>query len=167
MADKLNSMRLLDARKIPYVAQVYDVSGEFHSGTEAAALLGVPVDAVYKTLVVLREPPKSGKPLLVLIAAHREVDMKVLAKSLNAKKLRMATAQEAEALTGLQVGGITAIVLLNRGFEICIDESARALEQIHVSAGQRGVDLKLATQDLIAFTRAKSVRATGSDKEVT
>ncbi len=167
MADKLNSMRLLDARKIPYVAQVYDASGEFHSGTEAAALLGVPVDAVYKTLVVLREPPKSGKPLLVLIAAHREVDMKVLAKSLNAKKLRMATAQEAEALTGLQVGGITAIVLLNRGFEICIDESARALEQIHVSAGQRGVDLKLATQDLIAFTRAKSVRATGSDKEVT
>jgi Cys-tRNA(Pro)/Cys-tRNA(Cys) deacylase len=157
---KLNSMRLLESRKIPYVAKTYDESGEFHSATDAAQLIGASVQAVYKTLVVLREPPKSGKPILVMVASHQEVDLKALAKSLGEKKLRMATQREAESLTGLQVGGISALVLLHRGFEICIDQPARALDQIHISAGQRGVDLQLAAKDLIEITRARIVRAT-------
>jgi len=158
-------MRLLESRKIPYIAKTYDASGEFHSAAEAAQLLGAPVESVYKTLVVLREPPKSGKPLLVMIAAHREVDLKLLAQSLGApkQKLRMATQREAESLTGLQVGGISALALLNRGFEIVLDEPARALDQIHISAGQRGVDLQLAVNDLVAVTNARVVRATSRD----
>ena len=159
---KLNSMRMLDSREIPYVATEYDASREFHSATEAAQLIGAPVESVYKTLVVLREPPKSGKPLLVLIASQRGVDLKQLAGSLGdaKRKLRMATQREAESLTGLQVGGISALALLQRGFEICLDEPAVALEQIHISAGQRGVDLRLAVKDFLAVTNAKVVRAT-------
>jgi len=90
------------------------------------------------------------------------VDLKMLAKSLGdaKRKLRMATQREAESLTGLQIGGISALALLNRGFEIVLDEPALALDQIHISAGQRGVDLQLAVKDLIAVTRAKIVRAT-------
>ena len=169
MTDKLNSMRLLESRKIPYIAKTYDASGEFHSATDAAELIGAAVESVYKTLVVLRDPstrfasgraPKSGKPILVLIASPREVDLKLLAKSIGEKSLRMATQREAESLTGLQVGGISALALLNRGFEVCIDEPALALDQIHISAGQRGVDLQLAVKDLIALTRAKTVHAT-------
>lgn len=160
MTTKLNSMRLLDSRKIPYVAKTYDASGEFHSAIDAAGLVGALVESVYKTLVVLREPPRKGKPVLVMIASAREVDLKLLARSLDEKKLRMATQREAESLTGLQVGGISALALLNRGFEICIDEPALALEKIHISAGQRGVDLQLAVRDLVALTRARVVRAT-------
>ena len=176
MASKLNSMRLLELRKIPYTAKTYDASGEFHSATEAAQLIGAPVATVYKTLVVLRDPstsrlhgaasgraPKKGKPTLVMIASDREVDLKSLAKSLDEKKLRMATQREAESLTGLQVGGISALALMNRGFEICIDEPALALDQIHISAGQRGVDLQLSGKDLIALTNAKLVRATSGE----
>ena len=159
-------MRLLESRKIAYAAKTYDASGEFHSATEAAALIGAPADAVYKTLVVLREPPKSGKPVLVMIASPREVDLKLLAKALGEKKLRMASQNEAESLTGLQVGGISALALLNRGFEICIDEPALALDQVHISAGQRGIDLQLAVKDLIALTRAKALRATISEESV-
>lgn len=162
MTDKLNSMRLLDARKVPYVARTYDTSGEFHSATDAAQLLGVPCESVYKTLVVLREPPKSGKPILVMVPAAFEVDLKLLSKSLGEKKLRMATQKEAEALTGLQVGGISALALINRGMQICIDEPAMALDRIHISAGQRGVDLELAVKDLIELTRARVVRATNA-----
>ncbi len=160
MATKLNSMRLLESRKIPFVAKTYDASGEFHSATEAAQWLGVSPDCVYKTLVVLREPPQKGKPILIMVASDRELDLKLLAKSLGEKKLRMATQREAESLTGLQVGGISALALLNRGFEICIDESARGLDQIHISAGRRGIDLRLAVKDLIDVTRAQVVRAT-------
>ena len=153
-------MRLLDSRHIKYVAIEYDPTREFHSAIDAAALIGSPPDQVYKTLVVLRDPPKSGKPIVVMIASDKEVDLKLLAKSLNEKKLRMATQREAESLTGLQVGGISALALLNRGFEICIDAPALALEHIHISAGQRGVDLQLAVKDLLAVTRAKTVQAT-------
>ena len=98
-----------------------------------------------------------------MIASDREVDLKSLAKSLDEKKLRMATQREAESLTGLLIGGISALALMNRGFEIRIDEPALALDQIHISAGQRGVDLQLSAQDLIALTNAKIVRATSGE----
>lgn len=159
MATKLNSMRLLDSRKVPYSAKTYDESGEFHSATKAAELIGAPAESVYKTLVVLREPAQKGKPILVMIPSDREVDLKALAKSLGEKKLRMATQREAESLTGLQVGGISALALLNRGFEICLDRAALSLDQIHISAGQRGVDLQLAVQDLVAITHSRTVDA--------
>lgn len=162
MTSKLNSIRVLDARKIPYVVTEYDTSGEFHSAVHVAQLIGAPIESVYKTLVVVREPPQSGKPLLVMIASDREVDLKLLAQSLGApkQKLRLATQREAETLTGLRVGGISALALLNRGFEIVLDERALALEQIHISAGARGVDVCLAVKDLIAVTQAKAVQAT-------
>ncbi len=161
MKNKLNSMRLLESLGIAYMANEYDALGEFHSAVEAAQLLGAPADSVYKTLVVLRDPPNAGKPMLVMIASDAEVDLKVLAKSLGKakQKLRMATQREAESLTGLQVGGISALGLLNRGFEIYLDSRAAALGQIHISAGQRGVDLQIAVNDLIEVTRAKVVEA--------
>ena len=155
--EKTNSMRLLDARRVAYKAKVYDPAREFHSAEDAAQLIDAPLDTVYKTLVVLRE--SKGKSLLVMIPARRQIDLKLLAKEIGEKRLRMATHTEAEELTGLQVGGISALALLNRGFEVILDTSAHALEAIHVSAGVRGIDLELRVKDLIAVTRAKVVRA--------
>jgi Cys-tRNA(Pro)/Cys-tRNA(Cys) deacylase len=71
----------------------------------------------------------------------------------------MAYHCDAEALTGLQVGGISALALLNKGFEICIDQAARQLDRIAVSAGQRGVDLYLDVSDLVRVTGARWVDA--------
>jgi len=152
---------LLDARKIEYQVTEYDRSGQFHSATEAAELIGAPASVVYKTIVVLRDPPQSGKPLLVMIASDKEVNLKTLAESVQAKKLRVATQREAEELTGLQVGGISALMLIKRGFEIVIDRDAVPLEHIHVSAGQRGIDLMLKVNDLIDVTGARVVNAAG------
>ena len=118
--------------------------------------LGAPVESVYKTLVVIRETPRT-KPLLVMVAANKEIDLRALAKSMGEKKLRMATQKEAEQLTGLQVGGISALALLNKGFEICIDRPALDLGDIHISGGTRGLDIKLAVKDLIALTSARTV----------
>src|SRR5690242_13418148 len=128
---KTNAMRVLDAQKIAYETTEYDDVGEFHSADEAAQLIGAPVEQVYKTLVVLRETPRS-KPMLVMVSANREIDLRLLAKSIGEKKLRMATKKEAEQLTGAQIGGISALAQLNRGFEMYIDAPARNLDMIHV-----------------------------------
>lgn len=154
MAFRNNVTRLLDARKIPY--EVFEFSNEKHSAEATAGLLGVPDDHVYKTLVVLREA-KGKKPLLVMVPAGRELNLKSLAAALGEKKLHMATQAEAEALTRLQTGGISALALLNQGFEILIDAAAQQLPFVHVSAGQRGANLRLAPADLITVTQARIV----------
>lgn len=156
MAFKNNVTRLLEARGITF--EVFEFSAEKHSAEETAALLGVPAEHVFKTLVVLRED-KGKKPLLVMTPAGRELNLKALSAALNEKKkLRMATQAEAEALTKLQVGGISALALLNRGFEICLDDSAAQLAHLHISAGQRGANLRLTVADLIDLTHARLVR---------
>jgi Cys-tRNA(Pro)/Cys-tRNA(Cys) deacylase len=151
-SDKTLAMRVLEGKKVPY--QVLTFSPEVHSADGVAEALGLPPEEVYKTLVVVRP---LGKPLLVMVPADHELDLKRLAKVVGEKKLKMATHREAEALTGLQVGGISALALLNKGFHICIMREAQELSHIVVSAGRRGVDVRLAVEDLIRVTGAKSV----------
>lgn len=155
--EKTNAMRALEQRKVAYEPVVYGDAETFHTATEVAAMLGQPVEAVYKTLVVLRE---KGKPLLVMIQADREVDLRRLAKEVGEKKLQMATLREAEKLTGLQVGGISALALLNKGFEALLDAPALEQTQVYVSAGRRGMQIRLAVADLVKVTGAKVVHAT-------
>jgi Cys-tRNA(Pro)/Cys-tRNA(Cys) deacylase len=156
---KTHAIRLLESKGIPHRVTVYDTSGDFHSGEEAAALVGAPAEAVYKTLAVLRDPP-AGKPMLVIIPVALQLDLKALASALGEKRLRMATQKEAEKLTGMQVGGISALALQRHGFEILIDERARSLANIHVSAGARGIDVELPVDALVSLTAARYVRAT-------
>jgi Cys-tRNA(Pro)/Cys-tRNA(Cys) deacylase len=152
---KTNAMRLLDARRVAYEPYIYDDT--VHSAEGAAAALGVPADQVFKTIVVLRE---RGKPLLVMVPGDREVEPRRLARSLGEKAVRVAPQREAERLTGLQVGGISALALLSKPFDICLDRAALAHERIWVSAGQRGVNLRLRVEDLIRVTNAREVGAT-------
>ncbi len=153
---------MLDVKGVSYTAKVYDAGRVFHSAEDAAALLGAAVETVYKTLVVIREAPGRPRPLLVLVPSHRQIDLRLLARGIGEKKLRMATQREAERLTGLQVGGISALALVNKPFDVVLDEAARALECIHLSAGQRGIDLELRVADLVAVTGAAFVEATAA-----
>lgn len=159
---KTNAARLLDARGIPYVVRVYDADRAFHSADEAADLLGVPGETVYKTLVVLREGARAaGKPMLVLVPSNRQADLKKLARALGEKKLRMATKAEAERLTGLQIGAISPLAVRSGAFEVLVDEAVRTIERIHISAGIRGVDLEVGVADLLAATEARLSPAAG------
>jgi Cys-tRNA(Pro)/Cys-tRNA(Cys) deacylase len=160
MSVKTNAMRVLDQRQVAY--EVHEYSPEIHSAVEAAQAMGQPVERVYKTLVVMREALRV-KPLLVMVPGDRELDLRALARSTGDKKLRMATQKEAESLTGLLVGGIGALALLNRGFEIWIDGAAKAAgcERICVNAGQRGVNLELRVDDLVRITNARWIDPDG------
>jgi Cys-tRNA(Pro)/Cys-tRNA(Cys) deacylase len=149
---RTNAMRMLDAKNIAYVAHRY--APDTHSADGVAEALGFPASQVFKTLVVV---PASGRghPLLAIVPAGRELDLKALAKTAGEKKLRMASQREAESLTGLLVGGISALALLQKGWRVCLDASAHDHARILVSAGQRGINLELAVADLVIVTRAK------------
>jgi Cys-tRNA(Pro)/Cys-tRNA(Cys) deacylase len=154
--EKTLSMKVLEGRKVAYEPVTFPDS--MRDAGEIAALLGVPAAQVVKTLVVM--PPAPGqRPLLVLVPADRHLDLKKLAAAVSAKKLKMATHREAEELTGLQVGGISALALLNKGFSVYIDQAARAQESIYVSAGKRGINLKVKTADLLKVINARPVDA--------
>ena len=152
---KTNAMKLLEGKKVLYESYTYP--SNLRDAQEVAAALDMPAGQVFKTLVVPR--PKPGKPMLVMIPADRQLDLKKLAKAVGEKKLKMATQREAERLTGLQVGGISALALLNRGFASYLDESALVYDEIVISAGQRGLQIKLAVPDLVKMSRARMVDA--------
>jgi Cys-tRNA(Pro)/Cys-tRNA(Cys) deacylase len=148
-----NVTRLLDSRKISYTA--FELPAEKLGATETARLLGVPTGSVYKTIVVTR--PKPGKPILAVIPGTHRVDLKLLAIALNEKKVSLPTEREAEQLTGLQVGGISPLALLNKGFQVVIDASVQNLAEVHVSGGQRGLNIRLPVAALAELTRASFI----------
>ena len=154
MPSKPVSVRMLEQRKIPHEAFAFDSA--IRSADEVARATGMPFDAVYKTLVVESDPPK-GKPWLFMVPSDSEIDLKALAAEVGCKKLRMASHRDAERHTGLQVGGISALALLGKGFPVLLDARAIALSDILVSAGVRGMDLRLAAADLIAVTAARTI----------
>jgi Cys-tRNA(Pro)/Cys-tRNA(Cys) deacylase len=153
--EKTNAMRMLDRRKIPYQTYTYD-DGAHHSAVEVAAMVGVSPERVYKTLVMLR--PR-GRPLLVMMPAPDEVDPRRLADSLGEKSVEMAPQREAERLTGLRVGGIGALALLGKPFDVCLERAALAHERILVNPGRRGINIGIAVPTLVELTRARVVDA--------
>ena len=153
MTTKLNSMRLLEKHRVAY--EVTEFPDTERDAEVIAGILGVPPEKVYKTLVV--EPVGGGKPMLALLAANRTLDLKALASASGHKKVAMASHQDAEKLTGLKVGGISALALTHKNWSVFLDKPALELEEIMVSAGQRGLDLRLRTADLIRVVNAKVV----------
>lgn len=148
---KTNTMRLLDAKGVRYVTHSF--SPEIHSAQGVAEVVGVAPDRVFKTLVVT--PVIGGPPLLALVAADRELDLKKLANAAEEKKLRMATHREAETSTGLLVGGISPLALLHKCWRVFLDASANDKSELLVSAGKRGINLQLAVRDLVRLTQAR------------
>jgi Cys-tRNA(Pro)/Cys-tRNA(Cys) deacylase len=146
-----NVTRFLDSKKIAYTA--FETPVEKMGALETAAFLQVPPETVFKTIVVTRDKPK--KPVLVVIPGSNIVDLKLLAASLGEKKVYLPAEREAERLTGLQAGGISPLALLNKGFQVVIDSSAQAYSEIHVSGGQRGLNIRLPVSDLVNLTKAR------------
>jgi Cys-tRNA(Pro)/Cys-tRNA(Cys) deacylase len=152
-----NVTRLLDAHKIHY--QVFDLPAEKMGGVETARLLGVEASMVFKTIVIAREKP--GKPILAVIPSDFEVDLKGLAAVVGEKKVRLTTQKEAEQMTGLLTGGISPLALINRGFQVIFDEVVLLYEEIHISGGQRGLNIRLPVNELISLTHARTAQITG------
>ena len=98
--------------------------------------------------------------LVVMVGGDRELSLKDVARAVGEKKVRMATVREAESLTGLKVGGISALALLSKPFELFIDERVLEHNRVLLSAGKRGINIQLAVSDLIVLSCAQVIDAT-------
>jgi len=152
-----NVTRFLDSRKVAYVA--HELPPEKLGAMETAEILGVPAEQVFKTIVTKRD---KGKPVLAIVPAPRTVDLKLLASFLGEKKMYLPTEREAESITALQAGGISPLALINRGFQVVIDSSAQTFDRIHISGGQRGLNILISVTDLMKLTNARVGRIINS-----
>lgn len=144
-----NVTRFLDARKVKYTA--HELPAEKLGAVEAAQFLNVPEGQVFKTIVTRRE---KGKPVLAVIPGPWVVDLKLLAGFLGEKKMHLPTEREAEQLTGLQAGGISPLALIHKGFQVVIDSAAQGFDEIYISGGQRGLNIKINAEDLMGLVKA-------------
>jgi len=119
-------------------------------------MLGVPASCVFKTLVTRAD---DARFLLVMVPGDRELNLRQAAQAVGARRLQMVSRREAEELTGLKVGGISPLALLERHFEIYLDASALGMESLYINGGQRGINLCLRVADLLAVTGATVIAA--------
>lgn len=154
MADKTNAVRILDRLKINYELLEYEVDPSDLAASSIAAKVGQPVELLYKTLVLHGD--KSGI-FVCVIAGNQEVDLKKAAKVSGNKKSEMIPMKDLLPLTGYIRGGCTAIGM-KKNYPVYISEEALNLPYIFVSAGRRGLQMKISPADL-----AKASGATPAD----
>lgn len=146
-----NVTRLLNSRKIKY--EVFELPREKLAAEQVARLMNAAPEIVFKSIVIIRRGP--GKPILAVVPGNQDVDLKKLAKAVGEKKVSPATQKEAEQLTKLQTGGISPLALINRGFEILIHKSILDQDLIHISGGERGLNIRIASGDLVKLVYAR------------
>lgn len=150
--NKTNAARLLDKAKIGYELIPYEVDESDLAATHVAESLGEPIERVFKTLVLKGD--RTGH-FVCVIPGDREVDLKAAAKLSGNKKCDLIPMKELLPTTGYIRGGCTPIGM-KKPFPTFIDESCLAFDYIYISAGQRGLQLRLSPSDLIAYTSAST-----------
>lgn len=138
----------LAAAGVPFVLHPYAHDPAVSSyGLEAAEVLGIDPDRVFKTLMVEVE----GKLAVAIVPVSGNLDLKAAAAALGSKKAAMADPKAAERRTGYVLGGISPLGQRQPSPTV-LDESALAFDTILVSGGRRGLDIELAPADLLRLT---------------
>lgn len=148
---KTNVARLLDKAKVSYELIPYEVDESDLSAIHVAASLGENIEQVFKTLVLRGD--KLGYFVCVIPGEH-EVDLKIAAKVSGNKKCDLIPMKELLPLTGYIRGGCSPIGM-KKHFSTYIHKSCTAFPYIYISAGIRGLQIKIAPDDLINETKAE------------
>lgn len=154
--NKTNAMRILDKAKIKYEAMEYKVDENDLSGTTVAFQIGLEPKMVFKTLTARGD--KTGV-CVFCIPSCDELDLKKAAKISKNKSVELLHVKELLSVTGYIRGGCSPIGM-KKNYPVYIDSSALNFEKITVSAGVKGCQLFLNTNELIAFTGATAENLT-------
>lgn len=120
-------------------------------GGEAADALGLSTDEVFKTLVARVD----GRLVTAVVPVSGTLDLKALAAAVGGKKAAMAEPADAERATGYVVGGISPLGQRSR-MPLVVDDSVLALDAVYVSAGRRGLQVRVAPADLLRVSGGRT-----------
>lgn len=160
---KTNAMRILDQAGISYNATEYEYDESDLSGVHAAEVLGLPPEEIFKTLVARAQKKSSGGGaassdpgiFVFVIPVAETLDLKKAAKVAGQKKIEMVHVREIEGLTGYIRGGCSPIGM-KRQYRTFVDISAKDLDMIYVSAGRRGLQIRIGVEDLLRITSGET-----------
>ena len=145
------AIALLEKQKIKFEILSYQHdANNGHYGLEAVEKLNLNSDQVFKTLVL---ETHEGELIVAITPVSQQVNLKQLAKVAKTKKMALAVPQKVNASTGYILGGVSPIGQKKR-LKTYIHSSASEFEIIYVSAGKRGLELKLAIEDIAELTKA-------------
>jgi Cys-tRNA(Pro)/Cys-tRNA(Cys) deacylase len=148
---KTNAARLLDAAGIKYKLAEYEINENDLSAVSLARKIGQDVEQIFKTLVLRGD--KTGV-FVCVVPGDTEVDLKKAAKVSGNKNCAMVQQKELLGLTGYIRGGCSPLGM-KKPYPIYIHETCQLFDQIFISAGQRGLQLKLNPEDLVLMTGAE------------
>ncbi|MDR2418040.1 MAG: Cys-tRNA(Pro) deacylase [Treponema sp.] len=141
---KTNAMRLLDAAGIQYSTAEYEVDERDLSGVHAARMLNMPVERVFKTLVLRGA---SGAYMVCCIPVANELDLRKVARVSGEKKVDLIPVKDLPMVSGYVRGGCSPIGM-KKLFPTYIDKTAELFDIISISAGVRGVQIIMKVEDL-------------------
>jgi len=141
----------LEAAGVAHTVHPYDhdASTGVGYGLEAAQVLGIPAEQVFKTLMTSVD----GVLTVAVVPVSGKLDLKALATAVGGKKAAMADPAAAERATGYVLGGISPLGQRS-AHPTVIDETVELFDEVYVSGGRRGLDLALAPADLVRLTGA-------------
>ncbi|MBE6187169.1 MAG: Cys-tRNA(Pro) deacylase [Rikenellaceae bacterium] len=149
--DKTNAARLLDRAKIAYDLIPYEVDENNLAATHVAEQLGEDIETVFKTLIL--EGDRNGF-LVCVVPGNHEVDLKAAARVSGNKKVEMLPMKELLPTTGYIRGGCSPIGMKKR-FPTYIHSSALEHRAIYISAGVRGLQIRISPTDLVKYVSAE------------
>ncbi len=150
MATKTNAVRLVEQARIPCKEAFYEYDENDLNGNHAAVALGFPPEQVFKTLVARGE--RSGIHVFC-IPVCCELDLKKAAKAAGDKSIELVAVKELLGLTGYIRGGCSPVGMKKK-YPTHFDETCILWEEIAVSAGERGHQMILPPESLIALIGA-------------
>ena len=153
MAAKTNAVRLVERAKIACKEAFYEFNVDDLSGKHAADAIGYPQEQVYKTLVA--KGSRTGINVFC-IPVCAELDLKKAAKAAGDKDMAMVPMKELLNLTGYIRGGCSPVGMKKK-YPTFIEETCQIFDEIAVSAGERGHQMILPTNDLVRLVEAKLV----------
>ena len=136
---------MLERAGINHEVHAYEHDPNVESfGQEAAHALGVDPATVFKTLLAVVD---RSETVVAVVPVTRLLDLKALARAAGGKKAAMADPADAARTTGYVVGGISPLGQ-RKQLRTFIDSTARNHDLINVSGGRRGLEVRLAADDL-------------------
>ncbi|MBR3753950.1 MAG: Cys-tRNA(Pro) deacylase [Clostridia bacterium] len=148
MDEKTNVMRILDQKKVKYIPHTYETQIAA-SGTEAADIIGVERQRVFKTLVTVG---KTANHYVFVIPVENELDLKKAAKAVGEKSVEMIKSKDLLPLTGYVHGGCSPIGM-KKFFKTTFHAAAKDFDSIVFSAGKIGCHIQLDINDLAKVIR--------------